>query len=143
MRTTIINKKSDIHSVWYLIDAKDVSLGRLATKVASLLKGKNRRNYSPDTFFGDHVIIINSGEVKLTGNKETQKRYYWHTGWMGGIKDLNYTELVKKHPEAPIKKAVKGMLPKNRIGRKMLLNLKVYSDDKHPHTAQKPIKVDM
>ncbi len=143
MRTTIINKKSDIKPVWYLIDADNKSIGRISTKIASLLRGKNRVNYSPDTFFGDHVIVINADKAILTGKKELQKMYYRHTGWMGGIVETPYQEMKQKHPEYPIKKAVKGMLPKNRIGTKMLLNLKIYNGVDHPHVAQKPVKVEI
>jgi large subunit ribosomal protein L13 len=143
VRTTIINKRNDLKPVWYLIDAENKSIGRISTKIASLLRGKNRVNYSPDTFFGDHVIVINADKAKLTGKKELQKMYYRHTGWMGGIVETPYLEMKQKHPEYPIKKAVKGMLPKNRIGKKMLLNLKIYNSVDHPHIAQKPVKVEI
>ncbi len=143
MRTTIINKKENIKPVWYLVDAENQPLGRIASKIATLLKGKVRTNYSPDTFFGDHVIVINCDKIVLTGRKAFNKIYYKHTGWMGGLKETPYLEMIKKYPETPIKKAVKGMLPKNRIGRKMFLNLKAYVGDQHPHKAQKPIKVEI
>lgn len=143
MRTTIINKKSNIKPIWYLIDVENKPIGRISTKIAALLRGKNRINYSPDTFFGDHVIVINADKAILTGKKELQKVYYKHTGWIGGLVETPYLEMKEKHPEYPIKHAVKGMLPKNRIGKRMLLNLKVYNGSDHPHTAQKPIKVDV
>lgn len=142
MRTTILTKKNDIKPVWYLIDAEGQSLGRLASKVAWLLRGKWRTDFSPSTYFGDHVIVVNAEKVKLTGRKEIQKMYYKHTGWMGGLKETPYLEMMKKHPDYPIKKAVKGMLPKNIIGKKMLTNLRVYVGDKHPHQAQRPITVE-
>ncbi|MFW5891186.1 MAG: 50S ribosomal protein L13 [bacterium] len=143
MRTTIINKKSEIKPKWFIIDADNKPIGRLASKVATLLRGKWRANYSPDTFFGDHVIVINSDKAILTGRKTLDKVYYHHTGWMGGIKETPFLEMKEKHPDMPIKKAVWGMLPKNRIGRKMYLSLKVYSDENHPHIAQKPEKIDL
>lgn len=143
MRTTIINKKSDIKPVWFIIDGENKSLGRLACKIANLLRGKWRVNYSPADYFGDHVIVINSDKILLTGRKQFQKVYYRHTGWMGGLRETKYLDMKKKHPDFPIKKAVKGMLPKNIIGRKMLLNLKVYEESNHPHKAQKPIKMEI
>jgi large subunit ribosomal protein L13 len=142
VRTTLINKKSDIQPVWYLIDAENKTIGRLSSKIATLLRGKNKVNYSPDTYFGDHVIVVNADKAILTGNKSIQKMYYKHTRWMGGIKEIPYLEMIKKHPDFPIKKAVKGMLPKNKIAQKMLLNLKIYQGIDHPHSAQKPIKVE-
>jgi len=143
VKTTIITKKSDINSVWYLIDAENKPIGRLATKIASLLRGKHRVNYSPAFNFNDHVVVINNDKAILTGKKTFQKVYYRHTRWMGGIKETPFLEMKEKHPETPLKKAVKGMLPKNKIGKEMLSNLKIYNGKDHPHKAQRPEKIEL
>ena len=123
---------------WYVVDATNQPMGRLATKVASVLRGKHKPTYTPHVDTGDFVIVINADKVKLTGAKTTDKMYYSHSGYPGAIKRETYQNVVLKDAGFPIEKAVKGMLPKNVLGREMLLKLKVYSGDKHPHTAQKP-----
>jgi large subunit ribosomal protein L13 len=142
LRTTIINKKNDLKPTWFLINGENKTLGRVASKIATLLRGKWRANYSPADYFGDHVVVVNSDKIILTGRKPLQKIYYKHTGYMGGLREMKYADMKQKHPEYPLKKAVKGMLPKNILGRKMLLNLKIYEGNNHPHKAQKPMKID-
>ncbi len=123
---------------FWLVDAKGQPLGRLASRVASVLSGKHKTTYTRHVDTGDFVIVVNASQVKLTGNKATTKQYYRHSGFMGGIHKKPFLELVAKSPEVPITKAVKGMLPKNVLGRQMLAKLKVYGGADHPHQAQKP-----
>jgi len=123
---------------WWLVDAKDQPLGRLATRVATLLSGKHKPTYTRHVDTGDFVIVVNASQVKLTGNKATTKRYYRHSGYPGGISSKGFQEVVEGQPEIPVTKAVKGMLPKNVLGRQMLAKLKVYGGAEHPHKAQKP-----
>lgn len=123
---------------WYVVDATNVPLGRLATRLASVLSGKHKPTYTPHVDTGDFVIVVNAGKVKLTGVKADDKQYYTHSGYPGAIKRENYRDVAAKDPAFPIEKAVKGMLPKSVLGREMLLKLKVYGSDKHPHSAQKP-----
>jgi len=123
---------------WYVLDATDLPLGRIATRVASVLRGKHKPTYTPHVDTGDFVIIVNADKVKLTGVKTTDKMYYSHSGYPGAIKQESFREVAAKDPAFPVMKAVKGMLPKNVLGREMLLKLKIYGSDKHPHTAQKP-----
>jgi large subunit ribosomal protein L13 len=123
---------------FWLVDAKDQPLGRLATRVATLLSGKHKPTYTRHVDTGDFVIVVNASQVKLTGNKASTKQYYKHSGYAGGIHAKSFRELTEKHPDIPITKAVKGMLPKNVLGRQMLAKLKVYGGADHPHQAQKP-----
>jgi large subunit ribosomal protein L13 len=123
---------------WWVVDAKDQPLGRLATKVASVLRGKHKPTYTPHVDTGDFVIVINADKVKLTGNKTSDKFYYSHSGYPGAIRKESFEHIIVRHPGLPVEKAVKGMLPKNVLGREMLLKLKVYGSAEHPHTAQKP-----
>lgn len=131
-------KPGDVEPKWYLIDASDVVLGRLATHVATLLRGKHKPTYAPHFDGGDYVIVINADKVALTGSKLEQKFAYHHSGYPGGLKATSYTELLAKHPERAVMKAVRGMLPKNRLARKQLSKLKVYAGAEHPHVAQRP-----
>jgi large subunit ribosomal protein L13 len=131
-------KKSDIDRKWYVVDAKDAVLGKLATKVAVYLRGKNKPVFTPNADTGDFIIVINADKIKLTGNKVTDKMYYHHSGYIGGIKAQSAKELLEKKPEQIIEKAVWGMLPKNRLGRMMIKKLKVYRGAEHPHQAQVP-----
>lgn len=137
MRTWTV-RPGDIERKWYVIDAKDVVLGRLATQVATILRGKHRPEYTPHADCGDHVIVINAEKVAVTGNKESQKVYYHHTGYAGGLKSISLADQREKHPERIIESAVKGMMPKGPLGRAMLKKLKVYAGPEHPHAAQKP-----
>ena len=131
-------KANEVERKWYIIDAEDKVLGRLATEVASILKGKKKPIYTPHVDTGDFVIIINAEKIKLTGNKWDQKLHIYHTGYPGGRREVSYQQLRKKRPEKIIELAVKGMLPKSRLGRKMFKKLKVYSGAQHPHAAQMP-----
>ncbi len=123
---------------WWLVDAEGVVLGRLATKIAEILRGKDKARYTPFFDTGDFVIVVNADKVKLTGNKEAQKVYYRHSGYMGGIKETSYIRMKATHPERIIMHAVRGMLPKNKLNRKILKKLKVYAGSEHKHKAQKP-----
>ena len=131
-------KKSDIDRKWYVVDAKDVVLGKLAVKVAVHLRGKNKPVFTPNADTGDFIIVINAEKIKLTGNKVNDKVYYHHSGYVGGIKAKTAKELLENKPETIIEKAVWGMLPKNRLGRAMIKKLKVYRGAEHPHQAQAP-----
>lgn len=131
-------KKGDIERKWYVVDAKDAVLGRLAVKVATYIRGKNKPVFTPNVDTGDFVIVINADKVRLTGNKTTDKVYYHHSGYIGGIKSVTAKELLETKPEEIIEKAVWGMLPKNRLGRTMIKKLKVYKGADHPHKAQAP-----
>lgn len=123
---------------WWLVNADGVVLGKLATKVAEILRGKDKPSYTPFMDCGDFVVIVNADKVKLTGNKTDQKKYYRHSGYLGGLKEITYKKMQESHPERIIMHAVKGMLPKNRISRKMLKKIKVYAGPEHKHQAQKP-----
>lgn len=123
---------------WWVIDAKDQPLGRLATRVATILRGKHKATYTPHLDTGDFVIVVNAAAVKVTGNKATDKKYYRHSGYPGGIREQSFEKLIARFPERPIELAVKGMLPKNVLGREMLSKLKIYGSADHPHQAQKP-----
>jgi len=131
-------KPSDVDKKWVLIDAEDKPLGRLSSEIATILRGKNKPQYTPHMDIGDNVVVINSEKVKLTGNKMAQKEYFRHSGYPGSEKFTTAEELLAKDPTALVTRAVKGMLPKNRLGRKLLTNLRVYAGPVHPHTAQQP-----
>ncbi|MBF0302700.1 MAG: 50S ribosomal protein L13 [Desulfamplus sp.] len=136
-------KRSDNKESWCIIDAKDKVLGRVASEVAARIRGKNNPLFTPHADTGDWVIIINADKVRLTGNKLDQKRYYRHSGYMGGIKSVTARELLEKKPEELLKKAVRGMLPKNPLGRKLNTKLHVYAGNDHPHVAQKPEVIEI
>ncbi len=131
-------KRSDNKEKWHVVDAKDKVLGRLASEVAARIRGKYNPLFTPHVDTGDWVIVINADKIRLTGNKWDKKVYYRHTGYIGSIKAITAKELLKKRPEELIKKAVRGMLPKNRLGRQLNTKLYVYAGDQHPHAAQKP-----
>ncbi|MFC5370503.1 MULTISPECIES: 50S ribosomal protein L13 [Arcanobacterium] len=131
-------KPGDVEKKWYIIDATDVVLGRLAAQVATLLRGKHKPNFAPHADTGDFVIIINAEKVALTGSKREQKFAYRHSGFPGGLKATSYTELLAVNPERAVQKAVAGMLPKNTLGRQQLSKLKIYRGAEHPHAAQQP-----
>ncbi|PIP12845.1 MAG: 50S ribosomal protein L13 [bacterium (Candidatus Stahlbacteria) CG23_combo_of_CG06-09_8_20_14_all_34_7] len=138
MKTTRI-KESEINHKWFVIDAENKILGRMSTRIAQILMGKNKVTYQPDIDNGDGVIIINAKKVRFTGAKFEDKMYYSHSGYIGNLKEKNLNEMMTKHPDRVILLSVKRMLPKNKLGRKMLTRLKVYSADKHPHESQKPV----
>lgn len=137
MRTLSI-RKEDVTRKWYLIDAENKVLGRLASEVAQLLRGKHKPIYTPHIDAGDCVVIINAAKIAMTGNKWEQKLYRWHTGYPGGFREVSAERMRERRPERLIELAVRGMLPKNKLGRAMLRKLKVYTTNTHPHAAQKP-----
>jgi large subunit ribosomal protein L13 len=136
-------KKEKLDHQWYLVDAKEKVLGRLATELAKILRGKNKPIYTPQMDTGDFIIVVNAEKVTLTGKKMKDKIYYHHTGYPGGIKEINAEKLLAKKPTEMIRMAVKGMLPKNSLGRQMLRKLKVYAGPNHPHEAQKPVPMEI
>jgi large subunit ribosomal protein L13 len=136
-------KASEIERSWWVVDAADQTLGRLATRIATLLEGKHKATYSPHIDTGDHVVVINASRIKVTGNKLVQKRYYRHSGYPGGLKEESLQALMARKPELVIERAVKGMLPQNRIGRAMIKKLKVYGGSDHPHQAQQPVAAEL
>ena len=135
---TYMAKGETVEHRWYVVDATDMVLGRLSSQVAAILRGKNKPIYTPHVDTGDHVIIINADKVRLTGKKLEQKMYRHHSGWTGGLKETRLDKMLETHPERVIEHAVKGMLPKNALGRKMFGKLHVYAGAEHPHAAQKP-----
>ncbi len=140
---TLSIRKEDVTRKWYLIDAENKVLGRLASEVAQILRGKHKPIYTPHIDTGDCVIIINADKVAMTGNKWEQKLYRWHTGYPGGFREVSAERMRKRRPERLIELAVRGMLPKNKLGRAMLRKLKVYTTNTHPHAAQEPELLDL
>ena len=140
---TYYAKPKDVEREWLLIDAEDQVLGRVASKAAQILKGKHKPQYTPHIDTGDFVVIINADKIKVTGTKAAAKVYYHHTGYPGGLKSETFTEAMAKHPERVIEHAVKGMLPKNTLGRAMGMKLKVYTGSEHPHQAQSPRQIEV
>ena len=138
---TFMEKKENVDRKWYVIDAEGVTLGRLATKVATILKGKHKTTYTPHVDCGDYVIVINAEKVNLTGNKLNDKMYYNHSGYVGGLRERNAKTMIEKYPEEMIERAIKGMLPKGRLGRQMYKKLFVYAGPEHKQEAQKPIEL--
>jgi len=136
-------KQSDIKESWILVDAEDKTLGRLASSLASRLRGKHRPEFTPNADLGDYIVVVNAGKISVTGDKLNQKKYYKHSGYPGGIKSKSLDEVLKNSAEDAIRMAVKGMLPKNKLGKKMLTKLKIYKDSEHPHQAQNPSIVDI
>ena len=135
---TYIPRKGDVKSKWYVIDAEDQILGRLATRAATLLRGKHRPDFTPFLDLGDHVVVVNAAKIRLTGNKLDQKIYRHYTGYPGGLREAALRRLLDEKPEKVIREAVLGMLPKNRLRKRMVKRLLIYSEGKHPHEAQKP-----
>lgn len=135
-------KPLEVERKWYLIDAEGEILGRLATKIANILRGKNKPEYTPHVDTGDFVVVINAEKIKVTGKKETDKIYYHHTGYPGGLKSASFNELMAKDPTLALEKAVKGMLPHNTLGDEQFQKLKIYAGSEHPHAAQQPIMVE-
>lgn len=135
---TYTARTEDIEREWFLVDAEGETLGRLASEIAKVLRGKHKPLYTPHLDCGDYVIVVNADKVQVTGRKLDQKMYYRHSGYPGGIKSISLRNQLQKHPERVLQAAVRGMLPKNRLGRKMLKKLKVYAGDSHPHQAQQP-----
>ena len=140
---TIYPDSNTIERKWYVVDAEGKTLGHVATNVAHVLRGKHRPYFSPDREVGDFVIVVNAAKVELTGRKPDQKMYYRHSGYLGGMKSFNFRDMMKRKPICPVEHAVKGMLPKNRLGRKIFQNMKVYAGPTHPHAAQKPEQLEI
>ena len=136
-------KRTDIEESWVLLDARGKTLGRFATEVANILSGKNKPEYTPNADMGDYVIVVNANDINVTGKKLDQKLYYRHSGYPGGIKSKPLREVIENTASDAIKSAVKGMLPKSKLGRQMFTKLKVYNDDQHPHAAQKPVSIEL
>lgn len=143
MERTVVSKLADVERKWFLVDADGKTLGRLASAIASILKGKHKPTYSPSVDTGDYVIVINAERVHVTGRKKDQKIYYRHSGYLGGLTEITLREQLKKHPTRVIEAAVKGMLPKNVLGRSMRGKLKVYAGGEHPHAAQNPETLEL
>jgi large subunit ribosomal protein L13 len=135
---TYVVKKEEITRKWFVVDADGKNLGRLASAIARILRGKHKPIYSPHLDVGDYVIVVNADRIAVTGHKMDDKMYYRHTGYPGGLREINLRDLLVRHPTYAVKHAVRGMLPKNRLGRKMLKKLKVYAGPEHPHQAQQP-----
>jgi len=136
-------KKEEIEHKWYVVNAEGKVLGRLSTELAKILKGKNKPIYTPHVDTGDFVVVVNAGKVTLTGKKLKDKIYYHHTGYPGGIKEMSAEKLLAKKPTEMIRMAVRGMLPKNSLGRQMLRKLKIYAGPNHPHEAQQPVSLEL
>jgi len=145
MRTpkTYMAKPGEVERRWYVVDAKDKVVGRLASRIAMILMGKHKPHYTPHVDTGDFVVVINASRVRFTGKKWEQKCYYRHSGYPGGLKVRRAKDLLEKRPEEILRHAVKGMLPKNNLGRRLLRKLKIYSRETHPHEAQKPVKLEL
>lgn len=135
---TYITKPDEIEREWWVVDAEGKTLGRLASEVAKILRGKHKAYYTPNLDCGDFVIVLNAGKIRITGNKLDDKMYYRHSGYPGGLKSLTLREQLQKHPTRVVRRAVWGMLPHNRLGRRMIKKLKIYTEDTHPHQAQQP-----
>ncbi|BAU58496.1 50S ribosomal protein L13 [Halorhodospira halochloris] len=131
-------KPAEVQRDWYLVDATDKTLGRLASEIAYRLRGKHKAVYTPHVDTGDYIVVVNADKVRLTGRKESDKHYFWHTGYPGGMKRRTVSEMREQHPERIVEKAVRGMMPKNRLGRAMTKKLKVYAGSEHQHHAQQP-----
>jgi len=140
---TYIPKLNEINQKWLVVDADGQILGRLASEVASILRGKNKPIFTPHMDVGDYVIIINAGKIRVTGKKAKTKKYYRHTGYPGGLRSDNYSDLIKSNPARILEKAIWGMLPHNKLGKKIYKKLKIYAGNEHPHEAQKPEKIEI
>lgn len=140
---TFVPKKSDINPKWYVVDATDMVLGRLASQVAAIIRGKNKPTFTPNADTGDYVIVVNADKVVLTGNKEYQKEYKRYSGYAGGLKTTSYKDMMATHPEKIVEHAVLGMLPHNKLGRQMAKKLRVFAGSEHTHQAQNPEKLDL
>jgi large subunit ribosomal protein L13 len=143
MQKTIFVKPALVERKWFVIDAEGKSLGRIAARVASIVRGKEKAIFAPHQETGDFVVIINAKKAAITGRKRAQKLYHHHSGYPGGLKTVNYEKLAEKHPTSPLELAIKGMLPKGPLGRKLLKNVKIYPGAEHPHSAQTPLAIEL
>jgi large subunit ribosomal protein L13 len=142
MKTIFVNERDAVRN-WYVIDAADKPLGRVAVKAATMLRGKHKVTFAPNQEMGDFIVIVNADKVAVTGNKETDKLYHHYSGYVGGLKTFTFAKKIERHPEAPLMLAIKGMLPKGPLGRKLLKNVKVYAGASHPHSAQNPQSLEI
>ena len=140
---TVSTKKESVTREWYLVDATDKTLGRLSTEIANRLRGKHKPEYTPHVDTGDYIVVVNAEKIRVTGNKGSEKVYHHHTGYPGGIKSISFSKLIDKAPERIIEKAVKGMMPKNKLSRSMMMKLKIYAGSEHPHSAQLPTPLEI
>jgi large subunit ribosomal protein L13 len=140
---TYLTKPADVERQWYVVDAEGKNLGRLASEIAKILRGKHKPIYSPSVDCGDYVIVLNAGKFSVTGRRLDQKVYHSHSGYPGGISSITLREQLEKYPTRPLESAVKGMLPKNPLGRKMFKKLKLYTGSEHPHQAQQPVELEL
>jgi large subunit ribosomal protein L13 len=140
---TFSGKKEDIHRDWYVVDAEGQTLGRLASRIATILRGKHKPIYTPHLDCGDYVIVLNADKVRVTGRKMDQKFYYRYSGYPGGLSQISLRDQLARHPERVLQAAIRGMLPKNKLGRQMIKKLKVYAGDEHPHQAQQPKALEL
>lgn len=140
---TISANPATVKRDWYVINAEGKTLGRMATEIATRLRGKHKAEYTPHVDTGDYIVVINAEKIQVTGNKAKNKQYYHHTGFIGGIKSISFEKLIQKAPERPLENAVKGMLPKGPLGREMFRKLKVYAGSEHPHAAQQPLELTL
>ena len=139
---TVFPKPASVERKWFVLDAEGKVLGRVAARVAAIIRGKNKANFVPHQEVGDFVVVINADKIVVTGRKAQQKMYYRHSGYVGGLKSNNYEKLIARHPTKPLENAIKGMLPKGPLGRKMAKNAKLYAGTEHPHTSQKPLPIE-
>ncbi len=140
---TYVTKPADIERSWYVVDAEGQTLGRLASQIAAVLRGKHKPIYSPSVDAGDFVVVINADKIKVTGRRMDQKMYYRHSGYPGGLREATLKEQLDRHQTRPVELAIKGMLPKNKLGRQMIKKLKVYAGPEHPHHAQQPVPMEL
>lgn len=140
---TIFEKPASVERKWYIIDAKGKVLGRVAARAAAIVRGKNKVNFVPHQEIGDFVVVVNADKIAVTGRKAQQKMYYRHSGYIGGLKSQNFEKAIARHPTMPLENAIKGMLPKGPLGRKMAKNAKIYAGTNHPHTGQKPAPIEV
>ena len=136
-------KPESVTRDWFVVDAADKTLGRLSTEIARRLRGKHKPEFTPHVDTGDYIVVINAEKVRVTGRKSTQKHYYRHTGYPGGLRSMNFEEMIQRHPERVVEYSVKGMLPRGPLGRSMFRKLKVYAGDEHPHAAQQPQQLEI
>lgn len=143
MMKTYVTKPAEVERAWYVVDAEGQTLGRLASGIATILRGKHKPIFNPSVDCGDFVVVINAEKIAVTGNRMDQKKYYRHSLYIGGLKEITLRDQLQKHPERVIESAVRGMLPKNTLGRKMFKKLKVYAGEEHPHQAQQPQPLEL
>lgn len=143
MEKTYVTKPAEVEREWFVVDAEGKTLGRLASEVARILRGKHKPIYSPSVDAGDYVIVLNAKKIRVTGRRLDQKKYYHYSGYMGGLSEITLRDQLERYPNRVIESAVKGMLPKNKLGRQMIKKLKIYADDKHPHQAQQPSELEI